>query len=407
MNHRISLFAAAALLCIGPLEARAEDQPSWKFSGFGTVDVVHSTERRADFVSSLAQPNGAGATSDWSAAVDSKLGAQLDVRIASQWSASVQALTRHQSDDTFKPELSLGFVRWATSAGVDLRLGRMPYAAFVVSDYRNIGYSQPWVRPPMEVYSLSLDHVDGLDATWRSSVGDVGIKLQALAGKTSQQLAVGKVTGKGVMGVNLTADLGAATARLSTLQINSLSVSSPALDGVYGMVRSGVPAGVLFPGSPALPADPATADEFHFKNRPSNYLSLGLGYDPGDWFVTSEIGHVQRVAFGAPANEFYLTGGARLGAWTPYASVAQLKHTEKLVSTSPLEQAVINGSNATDQKSLSLGLRWDFAKSADLKVQIDRMANAAGSMGLLTNTQAGFAPGKRYGVLSVAVDFVF
>jgi len=407
MTHRISTLTAAAWLCLGPLAAHAQDGPSWKFSGFGTVDAVHSTERRADYVASLAQPNGVGATSDWSLGIDSKLGAQVDAHFGPQWSASAQALTRHQWDDSYKPELSLGFVKWATSAGVDLRVGRMPYAAFVVSDYRNIGYSQPWVRPPLEVYSLSLDHVDGLDATWRTSVGDVGLKLQALAGRTRQQLAIGTVTGRHITGMNLTADMGAATARLSMLRIGELSVSSPALDGLFSMVKNGVPAGTLFAGSPAIPANPSEAAAYEYKNRPSDYMSLGLGYDPGDWFVTSEVGHVQRVSFGAAAREFYVTGGVRLGAWTPYANVAQLKHTQKLTSTSPLLQSVIDSSNATDQKSASLGLRWDFAKSADMKVQLDRMSNGPGSKGLLIDPRAGFVPGRRYSVLSVAVDFVF
>ncbi|MFL6698046.1 MAG: hypothetical protein ACJ8GJ_12820 [Vitreoscilla sp.] len=407
MNHRISMLAAAAWLCVGPLAAHAQDGPSWKFSGFGTVDLVHSTERKADYVASLAQPDGVGATSAWSLGIDSKLGAQVDAQFSPQWSASVQALTRHQWDKSYTPELSLGFVKWATSAGVDLRLGRMPYAAFVVSDYRNIGYSQPWVRPPLEVYSLSLDHVDGLDATWRTSVGDLGLKLQALAGRTKQELAVGTVTGRRIVGGNLTADMGAVTARVSMLHIGELSVSSPTLNGVFGLVRNGVPAGMLFAGSPAIPANPSEADAYEYKNRPSDYISLGLGYDPGDWFVTSEYGHVQRVSFGAAAREFYVTGGVRLGTWTPYVNVAQLRHTGKLTSTSPLLQAVIDGSNATDQKSASLGLRWDFAKSADAKLQLDRMSNGPGSKGLLIDPRAGFVAGRRYSVLSLAVDFVF
>ena len=34
---------------------------------------------------------------------------------------------------------------------------------------------------------------------------------------------------------------------------------------------------------------------------------------------------------------------------------------------------------ATPKLTVNLGLRWDLAKSADLKVQFDRMSNAAGS----------------------------
>jgi hypothetical protein len=42
-----------------------------------------------------------------------------------------------------------------------------------------------------------------------------------------------------------------------------------------------------------------------------------------------------------------------------------------------------------------------------VKVQVDRMSNGAGSKGLLIDPRAGFVAGRRYSVLSLAVDFVF
>jgi hypothetical protein len=50
----------------------------FSFCGFGTLGVVHSSERDADFVAeATSHPSGAGFSRSWSADVDSRLGAQV------------------------------------------------------------------------------------------------------------------------------------------------------------------------------------------------------------------------------------------------------------------------------------------------------------------------------------------
>lgn len=66
-QKRITLYTAAA-------SADDQDAPIFSFSRFGTVDVVHSSEK-TDYVSSVFRPSGAGYTSDWSADVDRLVGA--------------------------------------------------------------------------------------------------------------------------------------------------------------------------------------------------------------------------------------------------------------------------------------------------------------------------------------------
>lgn len=399
--------AAVAVLCAAAPAVQAQEGMSFKFSGFGTLGIARSSEERADFVATISQPNGTGATRDIAASTDSKVGAQLDVKFSPQWSATVQGLSTLNADNNYVPSLALGFVKFAPGAGVELRAGRLPYAAFLVSDYRHIGYSQPWVRPPSEVYALSLPHIDGVDATWRTSLGSVGLKAQVLAGQASQKLATGKITDKGMYGANLTADIGEFSARVSYLHISKLTVSSASLDQVIGIVRSGLPAGALGPGAPALPGDPATARDFELKDKSVGYFSLGATYDPGNWFITGEYGHLSRVGTNPKADEFYLTAGVRIKAFTPYASIAQYKRGETLTSRHPIMAGVLAGQGQRDQSSATLGVRWDFMKSADLKIQYDRVKHDTGSQGFLINQKPGFVQGKSYNVVSAVVDFVF
>ena len=54
------LFSLSGLALAGA--ARAQDKPDWRISGFGTLGVVHASEREADYTSSVFKANGAGAT---------------------------------------------------------------------------------------------------------------------------------------------------------------------------------------------------------------------------------------------------------------------------------------------------------------------------------------------------------
>jgi hypothetical protein len=63
--------------------------------------------------------------------------------------------------------------------------------------------------------------------------------------------------------------------------------------------------------------------------------------------------------------------------------------------------------SAPVQKTISVGVRWDFAKNTDLKLQFDHARLGAGSPGTLINIQPDFQTGGRFNVLSATIDFVF
>jgi len=145
----------AALLLALPLAAWAQEAPSWKFSGYGTVGVAHSDNRQADYLIDEFKPNGPGYTRSWSPDVDSRLGLQLSAQFTPTLSAVVQVLSKQDENNSYRPELEWANVRWQPTPEFSLRAGRIVLPVFMVTDTRWVGYSNPWVRPPVEMYAMA------------------------------------------------------------------------------------------------------------------------------------------------------------------------------------------------------------------------------------------------------------
>src|ERR1700738_3131817 len=126
----------------------------FSISGFGTLGVVHSSEDRADFTSSLFKPNGAGFAHPWNPAVDSVLGGQLTANLTPSLSAVMQVILEQNYDNRYLPQLEWANIKYQITPDLGVRIGRIVVPAFLLSDTRDVGYTYAWVRPPLELYNL-------------------------------------------------------------------------------------------------------------------------------------------------------------------------------------------------------------------------------------------------------------
>jgi hypothetical protein len=382
----------------------AQSDSAFKFSGFGTLAAVHSSEKNADFVSLLGQPNGPGYTHSVDFGADSKLGVQLDTRFSESFSAMVQVISEHRYDNTYTPYVNLAFLKYQVTPDLTLRAGRIPFAAYLISDYQKVGYAQPWVRPPSEVYQVStISYMDGGDVLWQHSFGSLALSGMAFTGSASKKLAFrgdeGKLSYKSSLGGSISAHQGSATYRVFYLE-TKMTTDVASLDGPTG------PFALLRTLPAAYGGNPALADQYQLKDKRATYLSAGFSYDPGDWFLMTEITKIGgEVDMSLPTTSGYLSGGIRIEAWTPYLTVAK-KKADVTTNANPIINAILQGSIA-GQSSVSAGLRWDFRKNMDLKLQVDRVTNDTNSSGLLVNPQPAFKKGESYNLISASLDFVF
>jgi hypothetical protein len=127
-------------------------------------------------------------------------------------------------------------------------------------------------------------------------------------------------------------------------------------------------------------------------------VDAGFTYDPGAWFVTADSNHSQDTYFGDFISG-YISAGVRLGRFAPYTFYSSTH--ARSVGNSGLR-------SLGDQHTVAAGVRWDFAKSLDLKLQVEQVTiDTLGDPAAFTNLQPGVRIGDKANVLSLALDLVF
>lgn len=409
-----AVIAVAALWYPGRARAGAEDPsaPMFSLSGFGTLGVVHSGNDKADFISTLFKPNGAGYSRDWSAAVDSLIAAQVTARVTPRLTAVLQVVAEQNYDDSYRPHVEWANIKYQVTPDLSIRLGRTVLPGFLLSDSRAVGYTYAWVRPPIEVYRLlPITTGDGLDASYHVQIGDFTSTVLANFGRNDARLpndvGGGSSRATHLWGISGTSEYGALSVRI-TYQKGDLAI--PGFDALFDAFKQFGAQGV------------AIADKYNSQPFVFTVLGASVSYDPGDWFVMSEWGRTDNDSVLGNRTAWYLSGGYRLGKFTPYITYAEAKAGNladpglTLAAMPAALAAPAAGLNAAlaailstkpDENTISVGGRWDFMPKADLKLQFDHTRLGAGSSGELSNIQPGFQLGGKVNVISAAVDFVF
>jgi hypothetical protein len=387
-SKRYVIALAACALCGTALA----DGPDVRLSGFGTVGVTHTKEHDADFVSTGFQPNGVGRTRAVSLAPDTKLGGQMNVNFNDKFSGVVQVLMKHQYDNSYVPNVEWANIKYQATPDLSVRIGRGPLPVFMVSETTFVGYSNPWVRVPVEVYGIyPITSNDGIDVTYRSRLGSVNNTTQAYYGNSNTKTGGTKIKARPAWGINDTVEFGSLSMRASYNSV-SLDLDSPQIQTLVSF----------------LPAN--LAEKYSTQNTELTMLAFGATYDPGNWFVTGEFINLKGDNYTSDGRGWYITGGYRIGKFTPYVTHSSVKPD---FQTEPGAGPIIAGVNAIkravspSQTSNSVGLRWDFRKNMSLKGQFDRIETGDSSTGHFANVQPGFRPGDKVNLLSVALDFVF
>jgi hypothetical protein len=357
--------------------------------------------------------------------VDSKLGLQLDARLAEKLSAVVQLVSQHQYDDHYKPQLEWANLKYQPTPDLSVRVGRTVTAFFAVSDSGLVSYTTPWVRPPLEVYGLlPVNHKDGIDASYRFQIGQANTTLRASYGQNDIKLPGGGETyGRRFFDATGTVQYGPATVRAGYATLR-LDYDIPGVQGLFdGLTQFGQTLETI-PGLDATGTQALTlASLYGLQGIPFRIYTLGATYDPGDWLLMAEWAKAPVAKALAQVTAWYVTAGYRLGQFTPYATFAQIRPkpiSEPGIPTAGLPPDLAAGAEALNgglsgvlsafaesQRTVSAGLRWDFVRSMAFKLQYERVTSGANSTGLLVNVQPGFQPGIGFNVFSATVDFVF
>lgn len=399
MKKNLCLTMLALPLAVSAAWAGDDSSPI-TISGFGTAALTRSNTDNAEFAR-VGQVGGVKSSAG--TGVDSNLGLQVTGKFNDALSFTGQGLVSKHVTDEYGAELTWAFAKYKVSDNLAIRAGRMGLPVYMISDYLNVGYSNVFLRPPVEMYSqVNLQNVDGVDAIYQYSFGDTSLTGQLALGKS-------KTTGPGnsytakfskIIGLNLVMENGPFTVRFGHIATKFDVSDSASLNAVVnGLNAYGFS---------------AAANQLQIQDNKASFTSLGLGVDWNNILVQSEYGLRRSRSMSLPdTTSWYALFGYRLGKFTPYYQHASVRQDSPatvagLPASGPL--AVLTaGANAlasegANQTSNSIGIRWDFNKSADLKLQLDRFSPSNGPGTFINPTPAFSGP---VNVIGVALDFVF
>ena len=386
MKMKKMSWALALAGFLGSQAALAE--VTYNFSGFGTLEAVHSDSREADFRGNIVQPNGAGRSGATMFGVDTKLGLQATANIGNGFSATVQAVADHRADNSYTPQFEWANLKYQINDTVYVRAGRVVAPVFMVSDFRNVGFSQATVRPAYEIYMLNpITHLDGVEVGTKFDVAGGNLRVQATAGrvkltvKSRGQDDPINVTGSD-RNINMTYEKDSQTFRLGYNRTKTDS-QGPGITQIDA----------AFAAAAAFPAFGYPTPNANLHDIKATLWDLGYIYDDGKWL--GQVEYVQARSEGPAVQDtdaWSAMLGYRIGKWTPYAGYSRmtskeppLKYGEPVnpfagTPFGPRAQQLVDGINQFDnvinthnqQHTVTLGTRYDFYKNVALKLQWDR-----------------------------------
>ncbi len=329
---------------------------------------------------------------------DSRFGLQISAKINPKVDLTGQLLARAKDND-YNMKADWAFVTYHVNDPLSIRAGKLKLTTFLISDYIEVGYAYPWIRPPQEVYySNPISTINGLDMLYRVNLGSFSVLVQPYFGTSSgeQALVPQEVVG-GVPQVMATSTPGIWTFTPSPK--GTVIYTDFSADNMYGInVSGGTDAFTLRAG---YLTTQVSAPAFNVFYKYAKFGSVGGTMDWRNVVLYAEY-FQRKIEQGANAafpdqKGWYTTLGYRFGKFLPNITYAKLEDNNNPVGTGygvPLMQSSVTG-----------GLRYELGTGADIKLEAEEVTPDKGTRGLLIGP---LPVGKSHEMIySLAVDLVF
>lgn len=381
-TQSLARFGLFLLILINHRVLADGQEISNRFSGFATFGLVTNDNADLHFRRDVTQNHGSrDGDIEWR--TDSLLGLQWQTQWSYQWETTAQIILKDRLNNNVNESIEWAFVRYRPVDGLDFRVGRVGTDIFMLSDYRQVGYTLPWVRPPHDTYGiLSFYHFDGADVNKRFDINDGTLNIKAFYGKSDNEFPlVADETKKYRLifeggGTSFSWERNEWKLRYSYADVEvQNNNANPLIDALINV-------------SPFWPEANDWAERFTTKSKHFKYNQFSVAYDNNSWFVQSEF---TRLNSDAPiissSRHFYISAGVRVDKFTFYALSGYVHCVQAPLHISTPEalppnirqqlnglayatEQAFNGARAS-QHSVSIGTRWDFASKMALKLQLE------------------------------------
>lgn len=392
----VSCISASMLVC-----ASAN---AIQFDGFLTAGMT-----RLDDNDNQSLTPYQGITGDTRFDVDSRFGLQISSDIAEDMSVVAQLLAAGNNDN-FNAIIEWAYVDYEFNDSVSVRGGKIKEPVFLISDYVEVGYAYPWIRPPAEVYSNNpLNTVNGVEFLIQYPVGKNVFSIQPYLGTNTEEIpgtnGAGNFEAVKIKGIDFKFTGRGYSVHASTLKTDVYTQGSFVTDG----------------GGVDVAFDLNASGE-------AELTSVGFSLDMANIVAYAEwqdrdIEGVTEALF-PDQDSSYVTLGYRFGKWMPHITFASIDgQTPKSVSDVTCAEplgcggatvlgSLLNPNGAfpyAKQDSITYGLRYELNDSAAVKIehQVVDVASDVMTFGLFDPSFAAAPTTEKVNITSFAVDVIF
>ena len=388
-------------LVMGPAKSEAAEEvvslnQPFKFSAFGTAGLLYD-DSPFHMQREFGQPDTFRG-SKYSLLADSLVGAQVDYNITGRFDATVQMVAKKRAQQTIEESLEWAFIRWRPTDELAVRAGRLGLDLYMLSDYRSVGFAYLWQRPVVEFYGpLMFQNFDGADVAYSYKLGEGTLQGKLFGGVADRSLEL--VQGGGINNLEMSSIFGGKVSYEDEQLRLSLGYGRATIGGNLKNISE-----LMTPlrnSSPLWPEAGTIANTIASKNRVIQFFSAGAAYEINNWLLQGEAGYLASNWPVLPdIMSGYLSVGYHINDFTPYVVLAAAKSQNGAPSVS--SHPAVTGDSITDgqlaelytnavtlshgikvdQKTVSLGLRWDIYQNVALKFQWDLSMVAANGANL-------------------------
>lgn len=389
------------------------------------------------FISAAAARNDGGNESlggigsDLNTNADSIMGLQISFRATEALSLTTQFVSRGLELHDTKTQWT--YIGYHLSQFDLIQAGRFRVPFYLLSEYLDVGFAYPWVRPPIEVYNVPTDTIEGFEWTHIDNFAGWDSQISAYFGNDilqERQYSYVDVTLDNVWGVALQMNKEEWTMRLAyhSTQINITHVYPGGPTGQLTDAFQQVNAAAKLINSISPQYNLRTDYELQMKNVLGKYISSAVQYDDFTWLVMAEWNHLDISPSIQPGGDSgYILVGRHFDKWLPNftfakyytdarndhlrngylagltdfrAALLSLGQTEKAADITTLMSSLSMLNQI--QQSYTVGLNYDLSSSIKLKVEAAYYDGFKGGQGRFEGN-----PGSHTAIYSFAVDAVF
>ncbi len=381
-------------------------------------------------------------TDDLSFNNDSLFGLQAQARLSDKTSVTGQIISR--GEDDYATELAWGYVSYAATNNLTLRMGRFRTPYYTYSAFIDVGYAYPWITPSDSFYSIQFNNIDGVDLVYNTPLTEnTELELQVYTGSVNDEFQLADIDRQLVskvrnqIGLASTISYGDFSFRASihTGDFTAENFTSIVLeDRLEGGSTIQDLKNNLSALAPALGIESIVNDinaDLEIDELETRFTQAGIKYDGERFFFVSEI---NRVDFdGGPAADqkrFHSTFGVNFGNTTVFVGYAESDDEPadllKGLAGQNIDQQIFEKAGIADtnfesalnavsitlsqiSETVTAGIRYDFDAGAALKIQYDAITRPKDTISsqIISPAPGGLDGDSSEGVLRFGVDLVF